>query len=631
MTVRSRLRTAVTIVGSILIPMPVTATSGEVAARPAVDVSSGWKVGEPVPVTVRKGSATIRTPVDDPSSEILIVASSLARTPGSFPIRLEARPVDAAAPPDRDEDGPIRAPALAPFGGVPASSAVPKPPPAERSFHMLVRDGDVASASNYLAVKGVLRAVGRRVQVYVASEDAAGVDQALLADLVSTFDDHILPTSARSIGLAEDVDGDGRFTVFLSSWLTRLGGGRNAVDGYVRVTDLIPSYSGPFSNHCDMMYLSTSLRPGPYLRTVMAHEYTHAVIFTRKSLHVAEKDSVPLEEEGWLDEALAHLSEDLHGFARTNLDYRVSAFLSRPERYRLVVDDYYAADLFRSHGNRGGTYLFLRWCADRYGPDLLPTLIGSNLRGTANLEAATGRRFADLYRRWSVALYLSGTSPRATGTDGDFAGYSSIDLRAPLDDWTLAGPRYARIVPGGEAQTWEAAGTSSHYTLVQGGRSRAVEIRVDAPADALLQVTAVLLPRETPKLSVTAHSYIDRNGGVFLRATARTLQGERPIRLSGLAWEPLTPAPDARRLGVPPGRLDSKGMAEAFDEAALEGDEVLRSRPIRLAGVDPHAGPMVVKLLGIDDEGRRVAAWAEFHNDREGLIGRPDRPLAGNH
>ena len=53
------------------------------------------------------------------------------------------------------------------------------------------------------------------------------------------------------------------------------------------------------------------------------------------------------------------LVEDALGFSRSNIDYRVVAFLANPERYRLVVDDYYAADLFRSHGNRGATYLFL--------------------------------------------------------------------------------------------------------------------------------------------------------------------------------------------------------------------------------------------------------------------------------
>lgn len=630
MTVRSRVRITLAIVGAVLVPLIATASAGEVAARPAPGGSPDWKIGEPVAVAVRNGSATIRPPLDDPSAEVLIVASSLARTPGSFPIRLQARSVDAAAPPDRLDDGPIRAPALAPFGGVKAGVDALKAPPAERTFHMLVRDGDVASASNYLAVKGILRAAGRRVQVYVAAEDAAGVDRELLSDLVSTFDDHIFPTSSKSIGVAEDVDGDGRFTILLSSWLTRLGGGRNAVDGYVRATDLVPSYAAPFSNHCDMMYLSTSLRPGPHLRTVMAHEYTHAVIFTRKSLHRTAADLAPIEEEGWLDEALAHLAEDLHGFGRSNLDYRVSAFLSRPERYQLVVDDYYAADLFRSHGNRGGTYLFLRWCADRYGPDLLPTLIGSNLRGTANLEAATGRRFADLFRRWSVALYLSGLAPLASFTAGDYVGYSSIDLRGPLDEWTLAGPRYTRMALGGEAQTWDAAGTSCHYTLVRGGGSKSVEIRVDAPADAQLQVTAVLLPRDTPKLSLSTRSYVGRDGDVFLRATAQIQRGGRPIRLSALAWEPLTPAPDARRSGVQPGRLDSTGVAEAFNDAALDAGQAKRSRPIRLAGFDSYAEPLVVKLVGVNAEGSRVAAWAEISNDRSELDGRPDRPLAGN-
>ena len=110
---------------------------------------------------------------------------------------------------------------------------------------------------------------------------------------------------------------------------------------------------------------------------------------------------------------MAHLAEDLNGFSTSNIDYRVSAFLSRPEQYQLVVDDYYAANLFRSHGNRGSTYLFLRWCADRFGPDLLPALVSSNRRGTANLESATGSSFASLFRQWSLALYLEWSGARS--------------------------------------------------------------------------------------------------------------------------------------------------------------------------------------------------------------------------
>ena len=221
--------------------------------------------------------------------------------------------------------------------------------------------------------------------------------------------------------------------------------------------------------------------------------------------------------------------------------------------------------------------------------------------------------------------------PRGAATNGDFAGFSSVDVRAPLDQWTLAGPLCTRVVPGGEADVWRAAGTSSHYALVQGGRSKAVEIRVDAPTDAQLQVTAVLLPRDMPKLSLAARSYIGSDGDVILRATARE-QGGRPIRLTALAWEPLTPAPDARRSGPAPGRLDAADLAERFDGLTLDQGEVKRSRPIRLPGVGAYAGPIVVKLIGVDDEGRQVAAWAEIDHDHDGggAGGRHDRPLAGN-
>ena len=193
------------------------------------------------------------------------------------------------------------------------------------------------------------------------------------------------------------------------------------MDGFARGADLDLDPSGrPFGNRCDMVYLNAGLKAGPHLRTVLAHEYTHAVTFSRKALRRRPPGvRSPSEEEGWLDEAIAHLVEDAFGFSRSNIDYRVSAYLTQPERYRLVVDDYFSADLFRSHGNRGATYLFLRWCVDRHGPGLLDALVRSDLRGVENLEAATGSTFPDLFRRWTVALYLSGLD----GLGGDEANF----------------------------------------------------------------------------------------------------------------------------------------------------------------------------------------------------------------
>ena len=393
--------------------------------------------------------------------------------------------------------------------------------------------------ANYLAVEGRLVAVGRRIQVYVDAGDLGSVDSATLRDLVATFDDDIFPKAAGRFGPAVDVDSDGRFTVLFSSWLTRLAGGKVSVDGFVRGADLDLGLARPFGNRCDMMYLSTALKAGPHLRTIVAHEYTHAVNFSRKAL-----GNVPagLEEEGWLDEGVAHLVEDAHGYSKSNIDYRVSAFLSRPERYRLVVDDYYAADLFRSHGNRGATYLFLRWCVDRYGPGLLDSLVRSPDRGVANLEAATGSSFADLFRRWTVALGLERPRPELRSPRRPI-GRSTSGASSRTGSWPGRGcPPSAPAVTG---DSWSASSTTAHYVVIEGSDLGAVAVEVVGPLEADLQVTAVRLPADSGRPELTVRPLAARDGEVRVRAELVERDGG-PVRLAALAWEPLVPVADPR-------------------------------------------------------------------------------------
>src|SRR5262249_35048854 len=142
-----------------------------------------------------------------------------------------------------------------------------------------------------------------------------------------------------------------------------------------------------------------------------------------------------------------------------------------PERYQLVVTDYYGAGLWRSHGHRGATYLFLRWCVDRYGPDLVKQLIQTNLVGVANLETATRERFSVLFRQWSAGLALSGVN---RGTEG--AGpQGRLDLYRPLGNRLLCGPRHTGVALAGGALDIRLAGTTSAYVLLHspaGDRSR---------------------------------------------------------------------------------------------------------------------------------------------------------------
>jgi hypothetical protein len=612
--------------GSVLAPLILVlagvraGTSEGPVKRPG---PSGWRAGSPVSIAVRNGRATFRVPSPAPGSECAVIVSALARSPGPFPLHLGAASADSPGEPETVALAPIR-PSLFPAKRVMSPGEPSRRQPATaRDFHVMVRDGDVTSPSNYLAVRGVLRAVGTRVQVYVAAEDVPRVDKSMLEDMVKTFDDRILPVAARTVGMAHDIDGDGRFTILVSSWLERLGSGRNAVDGFVRVTDLDPLYSAPFGNRCDMMYLSTSLKAGPHLRTIMAHEYMHAVVFSQKSLSPVGPSRTRIEEEGWLDEALAHLAEDLHGFSRSNIDYRVSTFLSQPERYQLVVEDYYAADLFRSHGHRGSTYLFLRWCVDQFGQDLLPALAGSKRKGLANLELATSCPFAELYRRWSVALFESGLQRPDSGVPDEFQGYRTVDMRTTLSDWQLAGPRTTRVDADGPADRWDAVGTSSHFAIVRSRSAGAVEVSVSGPPEAELQVTTIPLPPDMARLELTARTTCGPDGELRLRASVLE-GGGGPVRLSALAWEPLTPPADRRQIESRHGGLDMLGIASSFGTSAVPAGGRLSSRPIHLRGVHEDTGTLVIKLIGTDAMGRKVAAWAEVN-------GRPPEPSAEGH
>jgi hypothetical protein len=407
----------------------------------------------------------------------LVVVSSLARQAGSFPFWMIARRVQHEPGGLRDV-GEWQPPEVSIASSV---GAAKEPvvvgwgrPPERRSFHVLSEAGDASRPQNYRRVEGRLRAVGREVQVYVDRLDLDSVTDETLRDIVKTFDGPVHERAVSLFGAARDVDGDGRFTVLISGALDSLGGGDQAVDGFVRGADLDLDVAAPLGNGCDMMCLNARLESGPHLRTVIAHEYTHAVTFCRKVLE-ADPGAARADEEGWLDEAVAHLVEDLHGFSRSNLDHRVEAYLAAPERYRLIVDDYYTDSLFRSHGHRGAAYLFLRWCVDQFGPRLLPALVTSKRTGIANLEAATGTRFEELFRRWSVAQYTNALEAARRGS---------------------LLPRATRLKPGGRMDRWVAQGTTSHYAILEmdGRGGGAVEVEVIGIPRAEVRVTVVGLP-----------------------------------------------------------------------------------------------------------------------------------------
>jgi len=454
-----------------------------------------------LPVRVENGQCEIVLSTPHANDQFYLILASLSRRPGpqSVLVRAEAtsRPVHIpVAAPVADEAwqerirelGERLAKARRSQGSIEAYAAHNEPP-RHRIFYLLRGERDFENPESYVAIPADLQAVGRSCQVYVecACPQARQL-QPTIADAVRTFDSEILPLARRQLGQVTDVDRDGRFTMLFTSRLAELCRGNDALRGCVRGSDWCRDVPAPFSNHCDMMYLSTDLRPGPYLHSILAHEYTHAILFSEHVFHNYLPGTPRQDEEAWLNEGLAHLAEDLHSYGWHNLDYRIAAFLNAPERFSLVVPDYYAAGSWRSPGHRGAAYLFVRWCADRYGEDFPRRLIQSNLAGVANLEVATGERFAELFRQWCVAVLLSGTDLRSPSP------LLHLNLRHPLGSQNLNGPHVSELSLDGAQAQIQLAGTSAAYLRAHSPGGERSRISISAEPQAELQVTLICIP-----------------------------------------------------------------------------------------------------------------------------------------
>jgi hypothetical protein len=556
----------------------------------------------PIPLAVRAGRCTFVLPDAGRGDKFLLIVGSLSRGPMPHRVTVRTKTTDdsVSLPVADDDPGPAwrrytndRADRLerSRKDHTPATDYPPTPdPPRRRDFHLFSGGNDFASASSFAAVRGELRGVGQHCLVYVDADypDPAGLQPAV-DEVIRVFDGAIFPAARSEQGRCLDVDRDGRFAILFSSRLSRMTGGKGTLSGFVLGSDFYRDLRAPFGNHCDMLYLNTDLRPGPYLRTLIAHEYTHAIVFSEHVFGDYLPDAQGGEEESWLNEGLAHLAEQRHGFGWSNLDYRVSAFLSSPQSYSLVVPDYYGAGLWRDPGCRGATYLFLHACACD-DASLSERLVRSNLAGVANLEAATREPFAALFRRWTLAI-ARGRIP---------AGH---DLFRPLGGRLLCGARTDEVPL--TAGRWESdlAGTAAAYLLLHSPGEMRSRVTIEADASADLQVTLLPLPPEFSRLSLRVEAV--RPGAVRLAVTAH----DAGLILQEAAWEKAAPTGRPEDTSYRPENPAGDTIQAWFGEPHLAAGETRRSRVIALPVGE--AGAWLFKITGQDAAGRSVAAWAE--------------------
>jgi hypothetical protein len=556
------------------------------------------------PLTVKNGRCEIVLPTERADDQYLLVLGSLAQTGGPWRVRVAAEPTTAPVhiPPWENPRDPTWQKQINKLAELQATSrrqrAVAmsftplKDPPRYKTFHLFVKDDGFANPGSYEAVTAELRGVGRHCQVYVDRDADPAKLQPTIADAIQTFDNEVWPNA---LGDALDVDRDGRFTLLFSGKLDRMQGGQVKLSGFVRGSDFFRDLAPPFGNRCDMMYLNTDLKPGPYLRTLLAHEYTHAVICSEHIFGDYLPGADRRDEHAWLNEAIAHLVEDRYGASWANLDYRISCYLNAPGRYSLVVPDYYGARLWRDPGTRGCTYLFLRWCVDKFGPELLTRLVQSNLSGVENLEAATQTRFAELFREWSTAIALGGSGVDVEGVKT----LQGVRLRAPLASRLLTGMYFDCVSLGTGQCEITLAPTAMAQVVLHSPAAMRSRILVSGPAAADLQVTLIHLPSQMPRLELANTKLPSGEYIVSLRCHHSDLMVEH------IAWERVVTHQGADDdTSFRPETASDATVRQWFGKVALKSGETVQSIPLRVP-----AEESVVKVVAKSPSGYRVSAW----------------------
>jgi hypothetical protein len=339
-------------------------------------------------------------------------------------------------------------------------------PKAQRAF----ADGSLKNAPRYSVAAAVIPTVGQKLQFKVPksctdfktitatarfistraiiftddASPAGGFNDSEIQSIATEFDNLIYPTDVEYFGTPLDLDENSRVIILYTPEVNRLTPGGNPtgfVGGFFFAGDLFPATSCPQTNRAEIFY---ALAPDPNgeingnrrttadvrqgTRGTIAHEFEHMINASERIRHPVTEEL----ESIWLDEALAHMAEDINGRVLRGLNETGNYTFDQLTNNGSQVNDYNAfffqnfARLSRYYQNpainaptseyadsslavRGAAWSLLRYAADHYAPAgdvkaFLKSLVPGPDTGVVNLRSkASNVQFDSLITGWMVA------------------------------------------------------------------------------------------------------------------------------------------------------------------------------------------------------------------------------------
>jgi hypothetical protein len=239
------------------------------------------------------------------------------------------------------------------------------------------------------------------------------------------------------------------------------------------------------------------------------HEVQHLINFSQHV--IVHNASVP--EEGWLDEGLSIVAEEL-GSRYYEQKYPPPSGRSNPlqlfpdssqgfiggllaDSYRYLLKPDTTTVTLHSDSDlglawRGSVWLLTRWLGDLEGETVYKRLESTALTGTANIESATGESFQALFADFGLALYTDSVPGIARSAVPQRDRFASRNLRqlyaalfraaGPSPDVPRSFPIVVRSIPVNQAVTASMLpGTVSYYRVDTPAGGGPVQLRLAAP------------------------------------------------------------------------------------------------------------------------------------------------------
>ncbi|HEX8906298.1 MAG TPA: hypothetical protein VF771_15725, partial [Longimicrobiaceae bacterium] len=376
------------------------------------------------------------------------------------------------------------------------------------------------SCSTFDTRVGRVMAVGTRIIIVADTMNpSGGLSAADYQAVADSFDTFVYPVATANFDVPSDIDSNGgRVIAFYTRAVNELTprGSSSYIGGFFFARDLYPATSCPTSNVGEMFYMlaadpdstvNGNIRTVSFVKSktvgTLAHEFQHMINAARR-IYVSHAADF---EETWLDEGLAHISEELIFYNRSGLAPGAnisaatlagsstvqSAFFTYQEsnfgRLRQWLLSPTTSGAFQPDDDdlatRGAAWAFLRYAADRKGGTQSSTwhaLVNSTQTGLTNLQTVLGTDPLPWYRDFAAAMYAddAGLSPASAYTQPSW-NFRNLYANLDYDPGPACSCAYELAVrnPGN--------GVADSFTLSDGGAAAYLRMKVSASGFAGLR------------------------------------------------------------------------------------------------------------------------------------------------